>query len=177
MNDAPVMWRGIVGWENRYQVSNFGEVRSLDRPPRSRGRQARRGKYLKPAIRNGYPFVVLSSGGEHTNINIHRAVAEAFVDNPVGHPIVRHLDGKRDNNWYKNLAWGTYSDNFADMVKHGTGCRGERHPLSKLNARLVRRIRAEFDRGVSPTLIARTYQIDRKTVYQIGRKLCWRHVQ
>lgn len=58
------------------------------------------------------------SGNNRGFVFVHRLVAEAFVPNPHGYPIVRHLDDDPTNNDYKNLAWGTYSDNMRDCVEH-----------------------------------------------------------
>ena len=50
---------------------------------------------------------------------VHRLIAEAYVDNPEGYPLVRHLDDDPDNNEPYNLAWGTSQDNYDDMVRNG----------------------------------------------------------
>lgn len=47
---------------------------------------------------------------------MHRLVAEAFIPNPHGYPIVRHLDDNPSNNCVENLAWGTQSDNMQDCI-------------------------------------------------------------
>lgn len=36
---------------------------------------------------------------------VHRAVAEAFVENPNNYRFVRHIDGNLENNHADNLEW------------------------------------------------------------------------
>lgn len=56
--------------------------------------------------------------------NVHREVALAFIPNPTGLPVVRHLDGDPLNNIVSNLAWGTQKDNADDSRRHGTMATG-----------------------------------------------------
>ena len=65
-------------------------------------------EYVKLRTREGYREKVL----------VHRLVAEAFIPNPEGYPIVRHLDDDPENNYVENLAWGTHKDNSADCIRN-----------------------------------------------------------
>lgn len=91
----------VVGFEGQYDVSNFGNVRSL-----SGGK--RRGKQLKLSNRFGYRAV--SIGGKTQSV--HRLVAKAFIPNPEGKPQVNHIDGVKDNNHVENLEWATAQENI-----------------------------------------------------------------
>ncbi len=42
---------------------------------------------------------------------VHRLVAEAFLSNAMGKPIVNHKDADRKNNHVSNLEWATLSEN------------------------------------------------------------------
>lgn len=42
---------------------------------------------------------------------VHRLVAQAFVQNPLGLKIVNHFDGDKSNNSANNLCWVTSSQN------------------------------------------------------------------
>lgn len=110
------IWKPIAGYEGRYEVSNYGRVRSLDcgRPSVSklglRYERLHRGRVLKP-IRcgDGYRRVALMP---HVKVQlVHRLVAAAFLPNPLGLPEVNHLDGVRDRNCVSNLMWVTASEN------------------------------------------------------------------
>lgn len=96
------IWKDIKGFENKYQVSNLGNIRSKN-------------GVLKKQINktNGYEYVGLVDDNSKTNTkSVHRIVAEAFIDNPNNYPCVNHKDEIRNNNNYINLEWCTYSYNL-----------------------------------------------------------------
>lgn len=69
-------------------------------------------KYLKGSIgENGYKYYRLSKNNQKKMIYAHRAVAEAFLDNPENLPVVNHKDGNKLNNNIENLEWVSYSEN------------------------------------------------------------------
>lgn len=108
-------WRPIVGFEGYYEVSNFGDIRSVDRiVPRDgiRGDMARKGQVRKPHVTpKGYLRVQLTQGGESRNFQVHRLVAEAFIPNPENKPEVNHRNGNKRDNYIGNLEWATPSEN------------------------------------------------------------------
>jgi hypothetical protein len=69
---------------------------------------------------HGHEYVQLfDRKGKGHKLLVHRLVAETFIPNPEGHPIVRHLDDDPSNNEVTNLAWGTAKDNHDDMFRNG----------------------------------------------------------
>lgn len=108
------VWKDIPEYENLYQVSNLGRVRSLDRTVYNNGgEELRKGSILKggKAGRNSqYHYVRLSKDGKVTNKYIHRLVAEAFIQNPENKPTVDHLNRDTNNNTLVNLRWATYDE-------------------------------------------------------------------
>jgi len=98
-----------------YQVSNLGNVRSVDRFVKGRieGFPAFRiGKLLKPAIsKTGYPRVLLMFDGIRKNISVHRLVAIAFIENELNKETVNHIDGNKLNNCVSNLEWASVKEN------------------------------------------------------------------
>ena len=100
----------IKGYEGQYQVSNQGNVRSIDRVVNNRNIK---GKTLKPMMRrDGYNVVDLRRGKERKLAPIHRLVAQAFIDNPDNLGVVNHKDGDKTNNAVYNLEWVTQQGNM-----------------------------------------------------------------
>lgn len=99
------IWREIKGYEGKYQVSNLGRVRSLDRTVQDTIGRTRhlKGKMLKlkKNVKSNYLYVSLPDRYEY----VHRLVARAFIPNPNGFPEVNHKDENRSNNIYTNLEW------------------------------------------------------------------------
>lgn len=68
-------------------------------------------RYYKGTIRGGYRYFDLRWGGKKYSYTQHRLVAEYFIDNPKGFPIVHHRDHNRLNNTIDNLEWVDFSQN------------------------------------------------------------------
>lgn len=103
-------WIDIKGYEGKYQISNLGNVRSLDREDRF-GRRIKGMQISQQVQKNGYMFVKLRSDGTQKTFRVHRLVAEAFCNNPNNFPEVNHLDEDKRNNRADNLEWCTRSYN------------------------------------------------------------------
>lgn len=118
------IWKDIKGYEGKYQVSNLGRVRSLDRLDRSGAKT--KGKILNPkANKSGYVRVHLADGNGYNRESVHRLVAEAFVERKAETDnVVNHLDNNPSNNRADNLEWTTYKGNMEWAAKQGRmkGC-------------------------------------------------------
>ncbi len=103
------IWKPVVGFEGAYEVSNLGNVRSIDRIRNAAyGASAKiRGRMM--AIRkntnNDYLLVRLVKDGRTHHCLIHRLVAMAFLPNPLNLPEVNHRDEDKQNNTCTNLEW------------------------------------------------------------------------
>lgn len=113
------VWKDVVGFEQYYEVSTFGRVRSKQRSVlRSNGTvQNLTSRLLTPyknIKRRGYLYVYLRVEGKKYNKVIHRLVAEAFLSNPNKLPQVNHKDENTENNRLDNLEWcdANYNDNY-----------------------------------------------------------------
>ena len=74
MDDIEI-WKDISGYESLYQVSNYGNVRSLPR-------YTTKGKNLSKSLDNyGYEKVTLSKNGIHKQYSVHKLVAIMFIPN------------------------------------------------------------------------------------------------
>lgn len=127
------MWKSISGYEGYYEISDKGEIRSIDRIcTDTKGRKRHRpGILLKPDIAaNGYYRVTLAKEGKKVQKYLHRLIAEHFIPNPNNLPQVNHKDGNKLNCNIENLEWVTEKDNVIHAYKNGliNHTRGEQHP-------------------------------------------------
>lgn len=111
------IWKDINGYEGYYQVSNQGNVRSLDRFD---GVHDRQGTIIKPSLKqNGYLQVGLRKHSVRKWFGVHRLVAIHFIENPDNKPQVNHVDGNKLNNTVENLEWVTEKENQNHAAKLG----------------------------------------------------------
>ena len=96
------IWKDIDGFEGRYQISNLGNVMSLNYMNKGYA------DLLTPKINcKGYVWVDLWKHGKGKPMLVHRLVAKAFLDNPYRYPFVNHKDENPLNNHVDNLEWCT----------------------------------------------------------------------
>lgn len=142
-------WRPVVGYEGLYEVSDWGNVRSLDRTFEyyhpNNGKMIKRrfkGQILKKIMDGDGYHVVCLHNAEHKQHEgkVHRLVAEAFIPNPENKKEVGHLktldNGLEDKtaNEAWNLAWMTREENSV----YGTICerlseskKGDNNPMKR----------------------------------------------
>jgi len=134
INSTKEIWRGVKGYEEIYQVSNFGRVKSINRTLLD-GRERKEQLLATHENRHGYIGIYLKVA--ESNFLVHRMVATAFIPNPKNKPQVNHKNGIKKDNRSKNLEWATKKENSEHAIR--TGLRpptpkGEDNPLfSKYN--------------------------------------------
>ena len=95
------IWISIKGYEDSYEISNLGRVKSL----------ISNGLILKQSKdKDGYHVVSL----KRKSFRVHRLVATAFIPNPNNLEQVNHKDEDKSNNTVDNLEWcnTTYNINY-----------------------------------------------------------------
>ena len=177
------MWKPIPGYETAYEISEFGQISSLERVvtyTRRDGRRVERhypAKMLKPALNTrGYEIVTLcDTNNVHHTYAVHRLVLETFSGPKKPGQECRHLDGNIRNNSIDNLRWGTAAENMADKIAHGTWVRGSRVGNSRLTEDQVREIKARLKQKEPHASIALEYGVKTATISAIssGRNWSW----
>lgn len=122
-----IMIKPVVGYEDFYCVTEYGDVYSL---PRLRhlpvsGMYLSKKKILRNSVcRLGYSKHLLTNDtSERKEIKTHRIVAMAFIPNPEDKPCVNHKDGNKLNNHVSNLEWCTHKENVKHMWDTGLNSR------------------------------------------------------
>lgn len=115
------IWTQIEGYEGFYEVSNLGNVRSMERevPRVCKGQHQTIRRASRPLKHNlnhkGYPEVTLTKGAVRNCFRVHRLVASAFCPNgPQEH--VNHINSIRTDNRAENLEWCTAKHNVAHAI-------------------------------------------------------------
>lgn len=124
------IWKDIKGYEGLYQVSNLGNVRSVDRVVNYKDGRKRlwKGRILKPKKdRYGYLLCDLCKKSKVKTITIHRLVAETFLPNPNNLPEINHKDENKDNNCVSNLEFCSHLYN----MRFGTAIQRRVEKVSK----------------------------------------------
>ena len=124
------MWKEIKGYEGYYEVSDDGQVRSLDRyVVETKGKYIGKKRFLRGSIMkqsvstgrdgNSYYVVNLHKNRISNVVLVHMLVAQAFIPNPDNLPTINHIDGDKHNNNVSNLEWASFSENNTHALKTG----------------------------------------------------------
>lgn len=174
-NGSPEEWRQVSGFKF-YEVSNYGRVRSLDKPRIGQG-GGKKGRMLSLLVRERVRFsgekkpvhiqVNLCQSGTQIAELVHRLVLSAFVGSAPDGKEGCHNDGDATHNHLGNLRWDFPVGNHKDMSRHGTRAAGERHGLAKLTNADVESIRAARAAGEMTKSIATRYGVTSGHIRQI----------
>lgn len=162
MKKQDEIWKPIVGFEDFYEVSNFGNIR------RKKSGRLRRIDYAPI-----YPTILLSANGVHKTYRVHRLVAKAFLPPIEGKTHVNHKDGDHSNNCVDNLEWVTQKENniHSYRVLHRTPPRvGHVAPNRKIKEEDIRTFYELNQQGMTTDQIGIIYGVCGSTIIRYIRK-------
>lgn len=101
-------WKDIPGYEGMYQAHPDGMIKSVERTVTHKNGNV----HVYPEIvlkqkidKDGYCVVTLYRNSERKYYNVHRLIAQTFIENPDNLPCINHKDFNRSNNCINNLEW------------------------------------------------------------------------
>jgi hypothetical protein len=163
------LWRVIPDSDERYQVSNYGRVKSF-------AYKKDTGQILNGFILNGYKQVQINTKKIKRKYYIHKLVAQVWIPKPSDkHTFVTHLDGNLRNNHFSNLEWHTRETLTAThriTVKRSRVVRN-----SKLKESDISHLKSMLERGIVQATIAKLFCISEMQVTRIKRGENWGHVK
>ena len=134
-------WKDIRGFEGLYQVSNLGNIRSIERIVKycddSKSKtnfHTVKEKIKKASLKdNGYLQVQLYKNNRSQSLYVHRLVAEAFIGNPNCHKTINHKNLNKHDNRVENLEWCSYGNNNEHARKNLTFKSGKAIKIECIN--------------------------------------------
>lgn len=148
------VWKDIEGYENKYQVSNLGNVKSLN------FNNTKKERLLKPKInRYGYREVKLSKNNKTKGHLISTLVARAFLFNNNPDKEIAHI-GETTDDRLENLKYEYRSKILHDMYKKGHRKIGKPSNYNiSYNGKQYKNIsEMARDNGISPKLLHKRVQ-------------------
>lgn len=134
------IWKDIPLFDNLYQASNLGNIRSKDKYVTKKCGLSNVGKEVKQfykgknlslckADKYGHLNVRVGFNGKKYTLSVHRAVLMAFVGMPPKGTEACHNNGLAWDNRIDNLRWDTHANNNNDRKLHGNYKSGKDHHM------------------------------------------------
>lgn len=144
------IWKDVKDFVGLYQISNYGQVKSLNRIVEYKNGKiyCYKTKILKQSIDSyGYAVVGLTKQKNIKTKKVHRLILEAFVPISEEKLQVNHIDENKLNNTLENLEWCTTKYN----TNHGTSIvrRSKKCNKAVIGERKNKKIRFESLREAS----------------------------
>lgn len=175
-------WKDIKGYEGRYQISNHGEIKSLERKIKNSGlfntkEFLKKEKFLTfgTSKKDGYFIAYLYKESKRNCFCVHRLVAKHFIKNPMNKKEVNHKDCNKQNNNISNLEWVTSSENRIHAIKTlNIKFHGENSNSAVLNTKEVISIRKLYSTGdYTLKQLGKIFSVSYGTIWRIIKYETW----
>ncbi len=117
------IWKDIPEYEGLYQVSNLGNIKSLEKIiyRKRNGNYINKELIMSPPLSNkGYPIVTLTKNKKTKTFKVHSIMAIAFLNykNGIKNMVIDHIDNNKLNNNICNLQIITFRENVSKDRKN-----------------------------------------------------------
>ena len=173
------IWKDVIGYEGLYQVSNYGNIKGLERVcgHYKGGLRTYKERMLSRTLhKDGYLKVGLTKDSQLRQFSIHRLVCEAFLENKENKPHVNHINGIKTDNRLENLEWVTCSENLSHAFRIGLRSQnGEKNHRATLTEDQVFQIKYSLNH-LNNKDVAIIFSIKANEVARIRRGERWKHI-
>jgi len=160
------IWLPIVGYENLYEISNLGRVKSL--PKAGFNKEIIRKTGMD--VRNGYVTIMLRKNNIPLTKRVHSLVIEAFLKIKTNRKLVcNHKDGNKLNNKLSNLEVISQKENVLHAIRNGSTkipIKDERYN-SKIKESDFQTLNNLFKEGKTSKQISKIFNVHPTTISRI----------
>jgi len=161
------VWKPVLN--NKYEVSNTGEVRHHKNKNKLKKKTAGRNR--------AYYQICFNNNGNNAYRYIHRLVCEGFFGKIPDGFVVNHKDGNKRNNNVENLEIVLPRQNYDHAIKNRLYRSGSNSPVSKLDDNQVVEIRILLmSKMFSQKEIAKKYGINQSAISLINVGKNWKYL-
>jgi hypothetical protein len=161
-------WKDIEGYENHYQISSCGRVKSIERLNVLNRRIRSRILKQNPTGITKLPVVLLCKNEIYKGVVVSKLVANAFLGKKPGF-WVRHKNGCNLNNHVSNLEWSSMSNILIYTVEDKSNTK-----ITSCDVLKIRKLRREGKEGV---WLAKMFGVSESVISNIVNKVTWKHVK
>lgn len=169
-------WKPIKGYEQSYEISSLGRVKSLKRTTKTKVIKTCAILKLKKNPKSGYIQAKLCKNSKIYMPVVSRLVAEHFLEKPVYNCVANHKDCITWHNWVDNLEWISQSENIRYSYASGnSNQKGERNNNSKITFKIAQEIREYFKQNshLSQREIGEHFSLKREHIKDIINNKSW----
>ena len=160
------IWKPIIGYENIYNISNLGRIKSI-----------RNNIILKlHPDKDGYLRTNISKNGVRKNCYPHTEVAKSFLGSKPENKEINHKDTIKSNNYESNLEYVTSSENKIHAQENGLrkSRQGQNNSQVKLTKEQAKQIRELWKTGLyTMKQLGFQYGIADATVCRLVNNISW----